>query len=639
MHGCGKMPARHTKVVDENQRPLKTGSHGCSGLKNDVTSSKPCSQGRDGTEEFQKGGACVVCCGNKRCKTCDHIFVGSSFTSNVNGRCYNVTCAGKNMNCGTKNIIYLISCRKCAVQYVGETSQTLRSRFNNHRNRLKQLCGLYLYHHFNSDSHTLEDISIMPIEEVVLEPGDSMTLPSKRLQREEFWYRELCSVYPYGLNDNVKGVGNVSSMSRSEDLIVYTLFNKHERKYRKRKPGRCRRKVAVNEVAEHVKCNVVKYKNINFTLNLRTYMLNLPRNKLRIVADVTESQVLNERIPARILSLVKDLIAFRFRSKVTTMRTNVVNNSKRQYMNVLYHNKGMDFLNLPRILNCKRVMMAVPNYLRSTPPPVVSYTYTRTIAGKIFNHRKVVEELDMDNGTDDIECSCSSSSYRYEPCGHIVTGDLSIIRDITVRNLIKKGPSYREQNNIDWKVNEKTSKEAVSRYCQKWAKAACVDKRVLRDWKETMYSCIDERIKMLQQLHLNKRKKQVLKSKVHLDYLNKLHDNFVLVPADKATNNVIVVCNKYYLNVVIMELGSTSTYKKVNSDCMSVINRHLDYMLKSGIDVYEQHETLPSFYWLPKLHKTPYGTRFIAASNRCTTKQLSALLTSCFKTIITHFKL
>ena len=383
----------------------------------------------------------------------------------------------------------------------------------------------------------------MSIEDVVLEPGDSMTLPNMRLQWEEFWYRELCTLYPYGLNDNVKGVGNVSSMSRSEDLIVYTLFNKHERKYRKRKPGRCRRKVVVKEVAEHVKCNVVKYKNINFTLNLRTYILNLPRNKLRIVEDVTESLVLNERIRARILSLVRDLVAFRFRSKVTTMRRdNVVNNSKRQYMNVLYHNLGMDMLNLPRTLNCKKVMMAVPNYLRNTPPPVVSYTYTKTIAGKIFNHRKVVEELDMDNGTDDIKCNCSSSSYRYEPCGHIVTGDLSIIRDVTLRNLIKKRPSYREQNNIDWKVNEKTSKEAVSRYYQKWAKAACVDKRVLRDWKEAMYRCINERIKILQQLHINKRKKQVLKSKVHLDYLNKLHDNFVLVTADKANNNVIVNC-------------------------------------------------------------------------------------------------
>ena len=38
---------------------------------------------------------------------------------------------GECMNCGTKNVIYLISCKKCGVQYVGETSQTLRGRFNN----------------------------------------------------------------------------------------------------------------------------------------------------------------------------------------------------------------------------------------------------------------------------------------------------------------------------------------------------------------------------------------------------------------------------------------------------------------------------------------------------------------------------
>ena len=252
----------------------------------------------------------------------------------------------------------------------------------------------------------------------------------------------------------------------------------------------------MKEVAEHVKCNVVKYKNINFTLNLRTYMFNLPRNKLRTVEDVTESLVLNERIPASILSLVRDLVAFRFRSKVTTMRRdNVVNNSKRQYMNVLYHNKGMNMLNLPRILNCKKVMMAVPNYLRNTPPPVVSYTYTKTIAGEIFNHRKVVEELDMDNGTDDIKCSCSSSSYRYEPCGYIVTGDLSIIRNITLRNLIKKGPSYREQNNIDWKVNEKTSKEAVSRYYQMWAKAAVLIKGYLETGKKQCIAVLTRELK------------------------------------------------------------------------------------------------------------------------------------------------
>jgi len=44
----------------------------------------------------------------------------------------------------------------------------------------------------------------MPVEEVTLNPSDGITVVSKRLQREEYWCRELCTVYPYGLNDNVK---------------------------------------------------------------------------------------------------------------------------------------------------------------------------------------------------------------------------------------------------------------------------------------------------------------------------------------------------------------------------------------------------------------------------------------------------
>ena len=45
-------------------------------------------------------------------------------------------------------------------------------------------------------------------------------------------------------------------------------------------------------------------------------------------------------------------------------------------------------------------------------------------------------------------------------------------------------------------------------------------------------------------------------------------------------------------------------------------------MVKNGVDVSPEQEELPSFYWLPKLHKTPYGTRFIhvAASNKCPQK-------------------
>ena len=100
----------------------------------------------------------------------------------------------------------MISCTRCGVQYVGETGQKLRNRINNHKSRLRKLSALYLYQHFNSDRHTEDDISIMPIEEVTLSPEDKMSLSAKRLESEEFWYKELCTVYPYGLNDNVRKV-------------------------------------------------------------------------------------------------------------------------------------------------------------------------------------------------------------------------------------------------------------------------------------------------------------------------------------------------------------------------------------------------------------------------------------------------
>ena len=44
------------------------------------------------------------------------------------------------------------------------------------------------------------------------------------------------------------------------------------------------------------------------------------------------------------------------------------------------------------------------------------------------------------------------------------------------------------------------------------------------------------------------------------------------------------------------------------------------------------------FYWLPKIHKKPYGARFIAASKTPTTKPLSKLLTSGLKLITNHFR-
>ena len=79
----------------------------------------------------------------------------------------------------------------------------------------------------------------------------------------------------------------------------------------------------------------------------------------------------------------------------------------------------------------------------------------------------------------------------------------------------------------------------------------------------------------------------------------------MLVPADKAANNVIVVCKKYYLEVVMKEITETSTYEHINKESLNVVNEHLSFMNSHRIKVVPELRCLPSFYWLPKLHKQP----------------------------------
>ena len=54
-------------------------------------------------------------------------------------------------------------------------------------------------------------------------------------------------------------------------------------------------------------------------------------------------------------------------------------------------------------------------------------------------------------------------------------------------------------------------------------------------------------------------------------------------------------------------------------------------MKKHNITVPEDMKQLPTFYGIPKMHKLIPKMRFIAASNRCTTKPLSKIITKCPK--------
>ena len=154
----------------------------------------------------------------------------------------------------------------------------------------------------------------------------------------------------------------------------------------------------------------------------------------------------------------------------------------------------------------------------------------------------------------------------------------------------------------------------------------------MKEWKLSIFNIADKRIKFYSQ-NTNLLPPKPKSSFRHLKQgIQEFHRKYVLVQADKAANNV--VCPLHYINTLKQELNGTKAYEETSIDEKSVVYSHSNEIPNMfAVDVKERQDSLPTMYWLPKLHKRPYKARFIANSSCCTTTELSKLLTSCLTAI------
>ena len=111
--------------------------------------------------------------------------------------------------------------------------------------------------------------------------------------------------------------------------------------------------------------------------------------------------------------------------------------------------------------------------------------------------------------------------------------------------------------------------------------------------------------------------------------IQEFHGKYVLVPADKAANNIVVVCRLHYINTFKQELNCTVPRLTERLTVVNSYSTELFFFLsyRFNVNVKERQDKLPTIYWLPnKLHKRPYKARFIANSRSRTTIELSKLL-------------
>ena len=213
-------------------------------------------------------------------------------------------------------------------------------------------------------------------------------------------------------------------------------------------------------------------------------------------------------------------------------------------------------MNLSNILNQKSVQSNIPPYFQNKESPCISYSYTRSVASKIFNYKISLQQIDFNSlSKNPLPCTCLGTKFLYTPCGNVVTGDLSIVQNDKLRDLLRKGPKFREPVSFTWHQNFDIIMDACEAYARQWTKKEDVELDTLSEWIKSIGEVVKRRNGRLKH-SVNTRSESIFRDPDVVRELSRLHENVVIVLADKASNNYTFVCKRHYVDILIEELGS-----------------------------------------------------------------------------------
>ena len=586
------------------------------------------------------------------CRLCYNISTKDHFVSTSTHRIYQseIPASIDSLDCNSSNVIYLITCRKCNLQYVGETAQKLRERFNHHtscfRHPEKDNTCRILSDHFNQGLCKNSTYTVHIIEKIRgsgrRDDGTvDSALTSVRRKKETEWMLKLRTVFPFGLNDRVgdeymAGRGNTDIASKFPSL--------------KRSGNRYRIRTKSPTSSKFICDNFIYIMNESFrndlknSMNLtRVLLSSLKKSFCKRLAEIINDFLANKHdsyIFKQYLIAALDIISSKFKHIFDKGENNKKIPSNR--CTIKFRNKAIDTINIQRILRDKEVLNLLPTDIRKDSPTIV-FQLSNSIRSKIFNYKTFVQSFDVDSFIDDnnsLPCDCEDSIFINDDHGHIVTGDIDIVDNSKLKNLISKGPKYREPVNISWKDAKEAIMNGINSCIQSWSVKIGQNVDIFKEWADMIRNKIDTKIDILRQNTTSYNIQSCFKDSGVNDCLSHLHDKYVIVPIDKACNNVAFICKRFYASILLNELGlngqRSPTYDyitDVTSD--DIIKSHNDELKqKFNLSIGNNMKLLPDIYWIPKLHKNPIKFRFIIASKYCTIKSLSKNISSVFALFI-----
>ena len=603
-------------------------------FKEEILNSSGCASSPDhldANDDLKKCGGCMLC------KL--HLDTSTKFTSSVTNETFTLDEKSSNINvaCTTKNVVYLITCDICKIQYVGMTVQQLRCRFDGHRTSIKGgKLNTYLVDHFTSPGHSSHNAKVQIIYHY---PHDDDDAKDYLLTVEEFYMRKLATLSPFGLNDKITSMNiNLSSYDYTKFHKSNTPFFSFASERRKRSHGHRKpnRKITPDNTIEAIDKLFGHYNNCEWH-DLYVYLRSLSLSAMEKCLDEIKHHCGNH--PHKQFTVTKYILAYRsqFVKPPANEKIDYI------YCNVPFLHKVIEKIGVNELLKCKDLKAFLPHSARNLNIRT-TYSYGPTVGKKILNYNKIlrnVSNVDFKNKTCD--CKKKYAAFVYEPHGHVHTGKLDIIENIPLRNIMSMGAKYRLTPLVSKTKLYNTIEKSLAQFKRKLSKKAKLKEKCLDPWFDFLIKKLKTRIKAIDPSEIESN--DIFQQESVKRYLNHLHKRFVIVPVDKASNNYSIICRQFYLEVLMKELGIQETgitgndvYQHIRTSQrkffikQEVLNKELGNCLK------EENKHIPLLYWTSKQHKDPYKFRFIAGASHCTNKTISVEVALALKCIKTQFK-
>jgi hypothetical protein len=544
-----------------------------------------------------------------------------------------------------RGVIYCIYSFRTRKLYVGQTMDSSFHRYCAHvrsavRNKNEDL-------HVSIRKLGKQNFFVFPLEKIANAAYTHVRNSTQRRQafrdaatpREIFWIQQLHSYSPRGLN------------------MVHSRRNRRNRR-RKNNPMMWRRagRKAESEVPREFESkqdgdnNVESKQNVDSnsrwcgsrdwarraefllgkakanelaSVSLEGYSL---RSVRRIIAFVRTA--MDDADDAAKRARKKLLAALNTRLLVRPVNTKPPKKAVSVFVRLEWNSHLLKHLNLKGIINDPAVHTLLPAGVRDDLDGlIVVKKLVQPIGKQILNFSKVARLLPANSSN--ANCPCRRLfPAKFRPDGHcVLTGELDIVQNRALRQLIALGPKFREAQGNERPLQ--AVKEGLNDLILFMSRKHAIAIEAFNVWRGEILAQCEQ--KLSKQKQKASEHTVLKKDNESYRYLKFLQRHLVLVPTDKAANNISFVCKALYCDLLRGELQENGSYEVQAESEQDIIGLHEQILKPMHL---MGDKKLPYLYAMPKFHKNPVKYRYIAGSGRCTTTKLSKLLSDILTAIL-----